>query len=420
MRLFIFALVFALTMTQASAAPLHVRTWVYYGLNGINSQIPASYMAAHTDFVESDLGEGDHGEAFKKAGGAFAVVYTDPGFVPDCVPPFEVAPGHCKGGIGNLDPPESAWLHDARGSRIHVFLDEHAHFQEALNPASRGAQDAYRRATRDLVRQAPRLDFFFADDSGGPLRGVDGTMKTGAYWKFNQLPREITEDRTFVAGREAMFRSAARPVFVNGGGPDGLPSYNGAFVRAENVAGLVNEGCFPDGDAGLKNDERWHSSSDGLLATTALEKYAVCMLIEKATPLARLTHVASWWVTYDQRWSVIAPISGASDGFTIFPEYDIVPTEPLETAHRSVGELRTGASLYGRRFRTCYQRGSPIGECAAIVNTGTEARPLPATFSGFSRYLVLDDRSSYTGGRATWKRDPPRSVPALNALVLLR
>ncbi len=406
-------------MNPVAAADRRVKTMLYYGLNGINTAIPASFMAAHTEFVDSDIGESDRAEAFKHAGGRYAMAYTDPGTVPYCSPPFGPG-GRCTGSIGNLNPPESAWLHDSHGERIRRFVNDHFQYTEALNPASPAAQAAYHAFTEKLLGTAPDVDFFLADDSGGPLRGYGDSLDSGAYWNFNERPVELRDDQKFVAGREAMFRSAARPVIVNGVGPDDMPSYDGAFGRAPNVAGILFEGCIQDSDTGLHGiaHDKLRRQSDGLLATIAANRYAVCMFVGKATPANRIYDLASWWLTYDPRYSVAAPNVDSSDGFTVFPEFAIVPTQPRETAHKTIADLRTPAGLYLRRFGACFQNGAPIGPCAAVVNPTGDAQPFPAGLGGDRRSLILEDRSEYTGGRATWQHGAPRGLGALSAAIV--
>ncbi|HEY4442048.1 MAG TPA: hypothetical protein VGN14_16440, partial [Candidatus Elarobacter sp.] len=97
--------------------PSHVQTWYYYGLTDANMSVPVSYMVSHADFVEDDGFTAQHAEAFKDAGGRYAVSYTDPAYTPACVAPFSAPAGACSGPIGNLvNADESAWFHSANGS----------------------------------------------------------------------------------------------------------------------------------------------------------------------------------------------------------------------------------------------------------------------------------------------------------------
>src|SRR5947209_12656118 len=136
----VFALTaFVLTVLAAGSAgvpaqpepafPAHVRSFAYFGLNDVNADVPAAYMASHVDVVEDDGFTAQHAEAFKRAGGKIALAYTDPTLVPYCAPPFRPPAGVCEGPIGNLvATDESAWFHDARGERVRRRYED-PHFQ---------------------------------------------------------------------------------------------------------------------------------------------------------------------------------------------------------------------------------------------------------------------------------------------------
>ena len=401
--------------------PLHEKTWYYYGLNGTNASIPANWMAAHADFVEDDGNTAQHAMAFKAAGGTYAVAYTDPAYVPYCAAPF--APpnaGACRGQVGALVTSESAWFHGADGTRVRRFMNDYFQYQEALNPASQAARDAWRQATANIVASAPKLDYFFADDSGGIFIGDNGNQMWGWMYGFNAEAVEITTDAAFLAAEKPYLAAAARPVIINGIDPrTELPSYNGTLLDAPNVAGQNFEGCFSDGNnVGADARNKWQHSANGLLAAIAHRTNAVCMLRADATPANRIYDLASWWMTYSESYSVAAPMNAAPDGFTVLPEFEIVPRQPRATAISDIGVLRTAGGAYVREFGACYQAGAPIGPCAAVVNTTAAPVALPPLAGHYASALAVDDKSAYTGGKATWTAAVPAQLAAASAVVL--
>jgi hypothetical protein len=408
----------------AGSVPSHVATWYYYGLNDMNASIPAAWMAAHADYVEVDAAnDPSQARAFKAAGGKYAVSYTDPAYSSYCSAPFTAPAGGCQGPIGSLvSGDESAWLHGADGARVHKYLNAHYGYQEALNPASASARNAYRTATSSEVAAAPQLDYFFADDSGGVFNGSDGTQLTGLLYNFNAASKEIADDASFVAAEKQMLASAARPVFVNGATPYTLqPSYGGAFLKAPNVAGQNFEGCFGD-DSGVIGDTagggpRWTNMSNALLAAYGYGAPAVCMNLAPATPANRLFVLASWWLTYDPARSIIAAFALAADGSSVLPEFDVVPRQPLQTASSSVASLRSGGA-YVREFGACYQAGAPIGPCAAVVNPSSSPVAVPALSGHYTSALALDANSAYAGGKAAWSGTVPGQLGPQSAIIV--
>jgi hypothetical protein len=318
---------------------------------------------------------------------------------------------------------ESAWLHGADGARVHRFMNDHFQYQDALNPASQPARDAYRASTGASAAAAPSLDYFFADDSGGVFNGSDGTQLSGLLYGFNAPATEIGNDAAFITAEQQMIAAAARPVFINGATPYTLmPSYNGTFLKSPNVAGQNFEGCYGDYN-GLVGDDssggpRWTNMSNALLAAYGYGSRAVCMNVAAATPANRMYVLASWWMTYDEVRSIMVPYALAPDGFSVLPEFDIVPRQPRATATSSIAALRAPGGAYVREFAACYQAGSAIGPCAAVVNPSAAPVATPSTSGRYTSALAVDDRSAYTGGKASWTGSVPAQIGARSAVVL--
>jgi hypothetical protein len=410
---------------SSAGVPTHIQTWYYYGLNDLNVNVPPAFMAAHADYVEADAEDYPalaHG--FKAAGGKHEVAYTDAAYVAYCHPPFTPPAGPCEGSIGQrLATDEGAWLHGPDGARVHKFVNDHFQYQEALNVGSQDARDAYRAGAMYAINAAPEIDYIFADDSGGIYDGDDGTPLTAFLYQFNAAAVEIPNDAAFIAAEKLMLQAAPRPVFINGATPyTSMPSYNGVFLSAPNVAGQNFEGCYGDDNGPVADTPsggpRWTNMSNALLATFNYGAPAVCMDLAPATPANRLYVLASWWMTYDPVKSILSPHSLASDGNAVVAEMDIVPTRPLSTAGTNVGALRAPGGAYVREFAACYQAGTPIGPCAAIVNPTTQSVPVPALSGHYANALVLDGLSAYGGGKAVWTGSIPAQLgPATGIIV---
>lgn len=404
--------------TMSERGPTRVKTWYYFGLNGVNEDVPASVMATYADYVEDDGSSAEHAQAFKSAGGRFAGAYTDPAYVPYCRPPFAPPAGKCDGPFGNAG--EGAWFHGRDGTRVRRYVDAHFQYQEALNPLSPEARRAWHAMTAALLAKAPSLDFFFADDAGGPLHTRDMSPQSSEFYDFDDAGVEITSDAVFRDAWIAYLGQAVRPLVVNGyDSGTGLPSYGGAFLRPSFVWGEVHEGCFRN-SGGLKTERRdgWPAEQAGLLANTALHKIAVCFMMGTPTVSSRLYALASWWLSYDPQWSVMAPIDPIPGGSALLPETELVPAYPVRTARSSADELRDASGVYVREFRRCYLRGVPAGPCAAFVNPSFRVLDMPHAAARYRHALVLDDRDLLRGGRVAWTGPVPAVLPATSAVVL--
>ncbi|MBV9438509.1 MAG: hypothetical protein JOZ24_00805, partial [Candidatus Eremiobacteraeota bacterium] len=338
-----------------------------------------------------------------------------------CFAPFSGPQASCRGQIGKLVTDETAWFHGADGTRVRRYVDANFGYQEALDPASPAAQAAYRQTTQAILANGP-IDYFFADDAGGVYIGDDGTQMTGWFYGFNGPAVEMTTDAQFIPANRAMLASAAKPVILNGVTPYTLmPSYNGAWIDSPNVAAQNYEGCYADG-SGVAGDRasRWVNQSNGLLAVYAHHVTAVCMLYAAPTPANRIYDLASWWMTYNELYAVVAPYTSQPlpDGYTVVPEFEIVPRGPLTSATSDIAALRSQTGAYVREFASCYQAGAPIGPCAAVVNPTSSPVAMPPLTGRYTTALAVDNVSLYSGGKATWTGSVPASLGPLSAAVL--
>ncbi len=402
--------------------PARVKTWYYYGLNDVNANVPPEIMARYAEFVEDDGGAVEHATKFKRAGGRYAVSYTDPAYVPYCFPPFVGTRETCRGQVGKLIHDEGAWFHGRDGTRVRRFVSDHFGYQQAINPASQAARNAWRQTTEEIVRNGP-IDLFYADDSGGPLHARDMSPKSSEFYDFNDAGVEITSDDVFRDQWIAYLSYAVRPLILNGNDPTyNKPSYGGAFLRPPFVWGAAHEGCFRPGRGPVVSEGHgdWLSEEDGLLAETSMRKYAICLMLGTPEPEARIYALASWWLTYDPQWSVAAPIDPVPGGSSLLPEYAIVPGYPLRTPRASAAELRTSTGAYLREFAGCYVSGKLIGGCAAVVNPSAHDVAMPPTAGRYAHALTVNRPDLLHGGRADWIRGTPQRIAAASAAILAR
>jgi hypothetical protein len=407
------------TAAPAGSFPDHVRTHAYYGLNNVNASIPAAYMAAHVDIVEDDGFTAQHALAFKQAGGSFAMAYTDPMYVPYCAAPFTEPAGACSGPIGNLvQNDRTAWVHDASGARIHRANASGTQYQEMLNVASASAQSAYAKTTQAILQANPLLDGFEADDSGGTFT-VDGRGLGSNYYSGFGTGVDIASEAAFVAGETAMFGAAGRPVMVNGSSPQMGPAYNGAFVDLPSVFGQQFEGYVNNDGGYLYAGGQFAQEENGVLAVQAHRKWAMMMPSGSTTPSNRLYAYAAFLLVYDPNYSVYNMEVKQSDGYSLYPETQLVPAQPAATANGDVAQLQRGG-VYVREFGACAIAAQPIGPCAVVLNAGSSSAATPSLSTAYAHQIALDAASLYTGGKARVVSGTPASLGATTAAILVR
>lgn len=405
---------------SAGAAPVHVKTFAYYGINNMDADVPAAYMAAHVDMVIDDGFSAPHADAFKRAGGGIALAYTDPSYVPHCPPPFTAPAGTCQGPIGNLVAnDESAFVHGANGERVRRYNDPYFQYQEVLNVGAVSAQNAYAQTANGILARSPRLDGFEADDSGSTFSG--DSLGSNLFWGFNAPGVEFASDEQYISAESAMLKAAGKPVLINGGDPSTLgPAYNGRFLDQPNVLGAMFEGCF-NNESGPYTDRNnlFLRETNGYLSALPHHKIALCSPTGDSSPARRLYAYAAFMLVYDPVYSYYGMVVNQSDNESLYPETELVPQQPAKTA-TTIDQLKSGG-VYVRQFGSCSIAGSAIGPCAAVVNASSSASAaVPALSTSYAHAIALDPQSIYHGGKANVVAGAPTSLPPASAAILVR
>jgi hypothetical protein len=386
----------AFTTDGQSAA--HVKTWAYWGQAGEPAGVTSQFIAQNVTFLEADAA---HVLPYHAAGGSYAVRYTDPN---------RVIPGRKE---ELWDTPEQGWFHDASGKRIWLNYGAAWGIQNLLNPASAVTRNAYTALTQQIAVSAP-YDYVEVDDTNFDL--------AGAFYGFNTAGVEAGSQAAYdTAVDQLLDASAIRPI-INGlsnedGHPGGVSGSTTFLSHADG--GIDNEGCLQS--TYQKTETQWQFDENTMLATAQAHKLAVCWgrsSVSGDTHPLRLYFAGSWWLTYDPTYSVAFPNFASMHDLFVFPEYDIVPTQPLQSPSSNVTELKSASGVYVREFAQCYQRTVPIGACAAFVNPTASTLPLPARAASYPRSLVLDQNNSFDGGRATWTANAAQRLAPFSAIIV--
>ena len=435
------AVVIALAFSDSGRAappdvPLHIKTWEFWDSYTDNEGLPASFVAAHAEFVEFGDNENTarHAAEYVAAGGKYAILYSDPHLVPQCRAPFTVPAGKCAGALGDTRP-ESAWLHAHDGSRLHGTWGPQGVVQDALDPGSEATQAAYRRYTQRRANGTV-VNAFECDDTDA------GYSLKYFHWRFHtdcercgarEYDRLPNADAAWLSAQRALAASAARPLFFNG--PSSNRVDDRVLFRSRNALGAIAESAFStfayrvnDTDGSIEN--RWAAQQNKILNVVAARRFIDVLDYQSNMddPVGdRLYSLASIWLSYDPNYTIaqnqIPTSTKTAHGFsvTFVPEFAIVPTEPWTTARTDITTLRAVNGLYVREFRRCYNAGAPIGACAAIVNPSKENwRNLRAAGlrQHYTRMLRLDGASSYAGGLARFEVATPDRLAPVSGLIL--
>lgn len=383
-------------LTLALLVPAHVLDFTFWNQSGIATQVPTDWVARNVTFVET--GSHLHADAFHAAGGRYTIVAGDPVYY------FVDSTYHSHGAY-----PESAFAHDAFGRRLQRPQGDGVEYYLLAN--SPAALEAYRRATQTDVGSS--YDIVFVD-------GVSDSFQTSLY-RMSGAPIELSSNDEYVAGVKKMIAAAVRPTIINGFNNGDPVAFAQTYGSARNVMGVYGEACLHQ-DSGPKIDAKWRADADALLSITAQGRFAICggHGTDADNRAERLYWLASWWLTYDPTRSVAMEAFDSPGGVDVFPEIQLVPTDPIQSATTDIDRLRTSSGAYVREFRRCYNRGMPVGPCAALVNPSATTVDVPALTLSYSRSLWPDQNNLFDGGKLGFARSVPSVLQPGQAAIVLR
>ena len=381
-------------------------------------------MAQHYDMTEQGDAGGAFANAFRKAGGKYAIDYSDPEIVPLCFSPFATVngakPGACSGPLAPaLNGVEAAWLHDSHGNRLHVISNgtqPNGKWQDRANPNYSGLPTAYHNWLNVLTSDA-NFNAFEIDDF------QSGYIPSYFTFKFGATSREFdalgaNANAVWQAAQKRIIAAATRPVFLNGIVTAYQPN---VIIALPNVLGVMLESCASTTNTRGIVGSTWIANMNELLLVTSLHKNAVCINYGTTVSVSttqRLYGLASWWLTYNPTYSVNLIDIPTADGHEVYPEHGIALYNPQTTATTNIATLRTSSGVYLREFQYCYVNKVAIGACAAEVNSDSVAHTLPVTKFKYGHYLVLNTRSWFSGGAVSWGTGTFTTLPAATARIL--
>ena len=452
------------------AGPAHVRNWLYACDSNQscvvdqNVGVSLSWTASHIDWNEVfyQAANDDTGAKLSSNGAKHIVVYVDPNNSPYCPVPsgYSVSSDDFPENGVNCTGQVAQYLHAQSGSYAHAYehqsngnrLFDHAdglYNSEAQEPFYIGDPDL-RAAFTTASSQNPYATDVFEDEAGGSYNCIFddngrcdsgatfGTSHyappqcdyTGGYWcyKFGETAHEWDQasnpQQAFANDAIALSNAAAHPVIGNNGGSTN--SYDLQWLAASNVEGAMMEGVFQP----TTGTSSWIAMANAVLNYHNRGKYVVEQnYSSSAVPTATLFfQIASHWIVYDPTYSIEAleEVNGATTtagtNDTTFPEETVVPSSPrvaTPSNNDSTTFQTTTAGVFVREYATCYQAGTSIGRCAAVVNTTSSSQTITGLSYTYGHVLSRNTSATWAaGGTAQWSTSVPTTVGANTGVIL--
>ncbi len=374
------------TATTAGV-PLHIATWAYdeYGAQG--GAAAAALVRTYVTYAE---GVPQNMKAVTDCQGSnscYSVTYFDPNFVwLDTVCPSSFATGLYN------EAAESWFIHQKGHTDLAHRLVGYRTFK--CNGVSRRtpiyALNHFNADLRSYIRSwlqanADRWDYVFMDETSGTVLsqfyGPGAGMCPGNYNNYCVSTEEYPTDASVIQAHNLFFSSLTHSdgspmkLFFNGANFKNNEMTDLGIVSGNsNMYGVMCEDCVVA--LGAYRPWIYPSVLNGMAEVNALPNRSYIHLSIGEDPPGsaaqigeRTATAAMAWLGYSPGHTVVFPnLEANTTNLPIWPEYNVVPMQPLESMTSGAVDLEVGRQIYRREFATCYNAGVPIGPCAAIVN----------------------------------------------------
>jgi hypothetical protein len=232
------------------------------------------------------------------------------------------------------------------------------------------------------------------------------------------------------------------PVIINGLGDGDLPhsgkkaqaTYSMSpavkiLQNANNVIGGAFEDCYASSrhaivkGSGKSGGSFWQQTENTEITIAGLHKIMVCNEsadIDMASAVDQRTYAeASYLLTYGLDSTMIRQQFKTPSEFNLGPEVELVAMDPVAQTPQTIEGLKTSTGAYGREYRSCYIAGSPVGPCAAAVNSdlsGSHGFP----FSGYGHTMMLQGSGINDGGTMSTNGPAPSTLEPMTGEVAFR
>lgn len=369
----------------------HVLTADYLGGYSGSRTVTAGQAAPILSWAEVEIADADN----VSSAGMKTLVYVDPWRQASSDPLYT--------------SDDSTFSHDCGGVRIPI-AESATTTQFLMNPASSTLQSLLN-SWEGREQSTGHVDAFFFDDTDT----VSGLASLGC--NVSQSDWDTASAAIVNASRSA--------VVFNG---FGMSSDSQNLVTSSNVKGAMLEQCYGSDSQPTPpytTGSQWIANENLEIAAQQAGKLFFCYNNNSTADGASSTAVrayiyASFLLTYSST-AVLWENFATPSGLHVFPETELVPTNPSNNAPASVSDLESPTGVYVREYGSCYIASKSVGPCAALVNPDQSAHGIPSLHQSYGHTMALSGEGILDGGGVSVSGPAaPSQIPAQTGLVLFK
>ncbi len=368
--------------TPNPTVPKHIATWVMdeYWAQGENAS--SAQVRQYVTYAEGGLGNGKAANDCSSSGACFSVFYLNPNEISDSV--------NCpiSGDSQFVTAASESWyVHETGYSdsahRVHGEQSQSCHGSTitipvyVANQASSAVQSFFRSY---LQKNADGWNYYFMDhtawDVVDQMYGPGGGFCPGSYNNWCTSTQEVPTASALVSAHgsfaTAMVHTNGQPMRFFTNGLDPTPSAE--LAASSHFVGGVCENCVVDG--GVFRPAMYATVLTDMALVDDTPNAAFVELNDGASPSGsaaqiaqRIVTVAVAWLGYSEGHTIVnANLEDNTNNLAVWPEDAIVPASPVESMSTSASNIAVGSNVWRREFSSCYEDGTAVGPCAAILN----------------------------------------------------
>ncbi|MBV8636794.1 MAG: hypothetical protein JO322_01800 [Candidatus Eremiobacteraeota bacterium] len=399
--------------TPNTSVPAHIQTWAFdeYWAEGANA--PSSAVAQYLTYAEGGAG---NGKAQSDCSGSpktcSSVFYVDPNFKyasPTC-PMAESAAFIAAAGSD-----ESWFVHEAGYTDFaHRVQGSYAQSCQGAtvtipvylaNDASPNVAAYYQNY---LQSNGDKWDYYFMDDTStlvlsqtyGPGGGFCQDSLPNHWCSSTQeYPNDSAVAQAHLTFASSLSHTNGQPMqfFFNGVSFSGQTPLNLQLLSmgSGHFMGAVCENCIVN--AGTPRPNMFAPVLNAMAQIDAIPGAAFIELNTGSSPTASTAQLAARylttamaWLGYSEGHTIVFPnLEDNTNNLAVWPEDLLYPTQPLQSMTSGATDLQVAPGVYRREFASCYNNQSPIGPCAAIVNSTSSPVPIAAAWLQQTYHHIL-------------------------------
>jgi len=436
-------------VTAAGTAPTHISTWAFDESSGEGASASAALVQRYLTYAQGGYGDAKAQSDCDGAGPSpcSSVFYFDPNFIydaPSCT--SQIAAAFMAAADETWFVHESGYADAAhrvagsyQGTCNGTAMTVPVYLTDQNNPSVDAFFSSYLRS------YANGWDRYFMDDTSasvltqayGPGGGFCADNPPNDYCTSTA---EYPTDASVVAAHTALLATLnhasgnAMIGMFNGVGFSGNTPENLNLIEASNgrLIGAVCENCVVN--AGTLESANYERVLNAMAATNATSGGSFVELNTgfsasgSASQISqRLVTTAMAWLGFNGSSTIVFPnLEDNTKNLAIWPEDALYPTQPLQSMSTGASDIAVGTGVWRREFAACFLDGSPIGQCAALVNGTSSAVTIANAWlrQSYGHTVTLAGGDVESGGSVSVSQSAftanLTSIPAAGAVLLVR